>query len=144
MAGNRNSGGRNAKPASVHKAIGSFRDDRHGGDEPPAIGIFSKPEMSERAGWCWDQIADQLKVNGTAAADAPLVIRLCEWWDIAERCQEALRESVDLPTVRALATASSHIEKLAAMLGLSPVDRARMRIKVDKETGPKLADFKLA
>jgi phage terminase small subunit len=144
MPGNANSGGRNLKSAAHHKAIGSYREDRHAGKEPPAVGILAKPEMSDKAAWCWDQIAEQLKANGVAAADAPLVIRLCEWWDVAERCQEALRYSVDPKVIRALSTASSHIEKLAAMLGLSPVDRVRLRIKVTEDAGPKLADFKLA
>src|SRR5688572_16545702 len=106
--------GRPPKPTAVHKALGSFRDDRHGGSEPPGIGVLERPEMSERAAWCWDQISEQLKVNGVAAADAPLVISLCEWWDVAERCKDALRYSLDLKLIRALSTASQHIEKISA------------------------------
>lgn len=136
--------GRPPKPTAVHKSVGSFRSDRHGGDEPPGIGVLAKPEMSERAAWCWDQITEQLKANGAATADAPLVIRLCEWWDVAERCQEALKYSVDLKVIRALSTATQHIEKLASMLGLSPTDRVRLRTQIKEESGPKLADFKLA
>jgi phage terminase small subunit len=137
--------GRPPKPTAAHKAVGSFRADRHDGAEPPAIGMLEKPSMNDKAGWCWDQIAEQLKANGAAAADVPLVLRLCNWWATAETCQERIDSGDwEYRDLCMLSMASKHIEKLASMLGLSPVDRARLRVKTPEKAGPKLADFKLA
>lgn len=137
--------GRPPKPAAVHKALGSYREGRHGGDEPVAIGVLDKPAMNDKAAWCWDQIAEQLKANGAAAADVPLVVRLCNWWATAETCQERIDSGAwEYRDLCMLSMASKHIEKLAAMLGLSPSDRARLRVKKPESTGPKLSDFKLA
>ena len=138
--------GRPPKPTAQHRLLGSFREDRHGGEEPPVVGVLAKPELSDQASWCWDQIAEQLKANGAGIADVPLVVRLCNWWATAEACQSRVDSGEwEYRDLCALSMASKHIEKLASMLGLSPVERARMRIKKpDDKGGPKLADFKLA
>jgi len=68
MPGTKNSGGRNAKGASEHRAAGTFRPDRHAGGEapsPPSGRPAPPPGLSPIAAAEWELMADRLERNRT-------------------------------------------------------------------------------
>lgn len=82
MAGNKNSGGRNKRPASLHILTGTFRPDRHAGDatpEPP-VGTPTTPKaLSREAKAEWDRMVHRLTTAKTLTiVDDAALYQYCE------------------------------------------------------------------
>lgn len=122
--------GRPPKPKAAHILSGTFREDRHGGAEPPATGVPERPRgLKGEARKLWDQVVPQLVANGTAKnLDTAALVACCDLWGKFRAA--SLAADAD-PTDRAARAAviayHSAWERTASKLGLTPADRARLR-----------------
>jgi P27 family predicted phage terminase small subunit len=90
VAGNKNSGGRNKKSTQLHILQGTFRKDRHAGDETPAppVGVPEPPgKLSKVAGAEWDRMVERLQKNRalTIVDDAVLYQYACLFAQVEEQ-----------------------------------------------------------
>ncbi len=73
--------GRPRKPTAVHRLAGTFRPDRHGGDEPtPAASTGRAPEtLTEAERAVWVRVSKTLRAVGLlTVADRDALARYCE------------------------------------------------------------------
>jgi hypothetical protein len=117
------------KSSAELKLHGQFRPDRHGAEEPAAVGSLSKPEgLDEDASWFWDQHAQQVKANGAGGGDMSVFISACFWWSLFCVARKAVVEGdADYRTFIKMSMAWKNFERAASRLGLSPTERAKLR-----------------
>ena len=128
--------GRPAKPRELKILQGTFRPDRDrslvsvGGatPEPP-------DHLAGEALKFWRSVVPGLaKMGILCELDAPMLSMMCWWYAEARRFADAA-EKADLSDLKAhrrlLVMASlcaGHFDKIAARFGMTPADRARLRI----------------
>lgn len=132
-------GQRGPAPAtiSVLSAKGQYRKDRHAerAEMPEATGEPEKPAgLCEDGSWLWDTVLRSVKAGQIKLADTAILWHACEVWGLMRKVHNQL---VNAPGDKNLRIAfndySSHFTALAAKLGITPVDRARIRVEA-KET----------
>ena len=105
-------------------------------NEPQALGLPTCPkELTEAEKKIWHWVVPKLVAQGTASEiDQPMIAAYC-------RYEAAVRECADLLTVAEAGTierarivnemnqAMNHVEKLSARFGLTPADRAGLKVE---------------
>ena len=131
MAGTKGRSGRRPTPTAILKTQGTFRKDRHGNraTEPQPGGYPVKPRgMAKAASRHWDRVVPGLAEIGVATvADGPALQRLCEWWAIFEDLRGNGPDG-EPKRVAAMATAFKAWSDLASRFGMTPSDRAALRL----------------
>ncbi len=125
--------GSKPKPKEAHILAGTFRADRHDG-EPVAEGVpVRPPDMKGEAKALWDSITPQLVANGTAKnLDTSALVACCELWGLYRAAYAvASAAPADKDARIALTAYYAAWERAATRLGLSPADRARLRVPGD-------------
>ena len=134
--------GRPPKSTAQHKLEGTYRPTRHAArlDEATVPGIPSKPVgMDGQAGWLWGMVTDHLPPEAMSQLDTAALVGVCRWWSLWREYDQQLDdgEGNAYKTLIMAVAAWKQFEKAAAKFGLSPVDRARLKItKADGETDP--------
>jgi P27 family predicted phage terminase small subunit len=142
--------GRPRKPAKLHLLDGSYREDRHGA-EPEATGIPVKPTaLKGAASKLWDELVPRFITSGIVTAwDTSTLFAMCQWWGrylVAGKRLDALFASKkpaasDLHYFTKIADlAGKAFDRLAARFGMTPADRARLRVQAQQKADP-LAAF---
>lgn len=132
--------GRPPKSLEVLKMTGQFRADRHGEREASEVRLPSalptKPEgLSEAASEHWDRIIEHIgKTGAVAEIDGEAIEMACRYWANWQKLM-AICESDPLDRfARAnLMAYGDAWARLAAKLGLTPVDRMRLRVSKSEE-----------
>lgn len=136
--------GRPPKPPEMRILDGTHRDDRHGKPEEQvhAAGTPQKPELFAEASALWDQLVPGLTARGIVGeSDQPMLVVMCEWGGLYRRSMAALAKlkGMGSKTARVLtmqaAEASRHFETIACRFGLTPADRAKLRVSPEKKAG---------
>ena len=105
-------------------------------------GHLVKPRDLDKAGsWLWNQVAAGCKSAGAVKPDMPLLLGMCHWWSTYARCMakilkddaETLATREGRGLMKAADDAWRNFERAASRFGLSPVDRARLRIPGEAE-----------
>lgn len=128
-------GGRPPKPTADHKRDGTYQKCRHEdrADESLAIGKPQKPDFADdRASKLWDLIVIGLPEKAQATLDTPLLIGLCRWWcrwlDFMQKMDDTESDVEHYKLMVMAAAAWKQFATLASRFGMSPVDRARLKI----------------
>src|SRR6516162_1278228 len=129
--------GRPGKPIELHVLEGTFDRRRHAGQaDVGAEGVPLPPRGLGRAALAfWRQVVPELIRAGIARAiDAPELTLMCQWHARYQKYGRQLDRT--RPTARAFQAlllaahlASTRFDKTAAKFGLTPVDRARIRVQ---------------
>jgi P27 family predicted phage terminase small subunit len=124
------------KPTAILKINGGFRKDRHGvrGDVAPPPGVPEKPsDLSEPAGWLWDQVVPGLVEMGVVGRlDTPELVEMCRWYGRYRRCAEVMdgADLSDKGSYRIVIQTSmtwQRFESIASRFGLTPIDRSKLQ-----------------
>ena len=140
-------GGRPRKPVAAKILAGTFRADRDG---PPSsqVGAGGAPEaparLSGEALALWGRVVPGLAASGVArSCDSEALAMMCEWWGRYRRFSEALDRALDAgestyQLTLQVGIATTNFDRLAARFGLTPADRAKLR--VDAAAAPRRVD----
>lgn len=131
--------GRPRKPVNELKLHGGYRPDRHGDrSDPECVGVPVKPpDMDQEAEWLWDFVVDELTANGTLKrVDTPALMCVCDLWAKYRKVSKAADGDPGDKDLRCSLTAYyGAYQTAASKIGLSPVDRTR--VKSESDSGPK-------
>lgn len=128
--------GRPRKPDELKILQGTFRKDRDG---VPAVvvpdGDVVPPDyLGDAALTFWHTIVPTMLSVGLAKpTDVPQLASMCEWW-ARHRRYSAILDAMDdndkrlYQTTMLCAIASTNFDKIAARFGLTPSDRAKLRV----------------
>lgn len=132
--------GRPRKPTKTLKVHGTFREDRHGGEEPKSVGALELPSgMSEQARWFWNQHIEQVKANGAGAGDLAVLLSACQWWSKYHELMAG--DTTEYRDFIRMSMAWKNFDRAVSRLGLSPTDRAKLRIPGEKKSSTKSKYF---
>lgn len=133
---------RQRKPLEEHKRDGTFRADRHGAiANAEQLVADGKPQMPVTfvgdAKEFWEQrIAPLVELKVAKALDTPQLVAMCEWWARYRKVSKALDDADPTgdPFLYTRLSASTArcwqmFSKIAAKFGMSPADRASLRIE---------------
>lgn len=132
------------RPRKTNKSLklhGTFRQDRHGADEPEPVGSLVMPAgLSGDAAWLWGQHVEQVQANGAGGGDIAVFVSACEWWGMYCDLKSAIASGdKDYRTFVKMSMAWKNFNTCASRLGLSPVERAKLRTQPTKKS--KLSKF---
>ncbi len=134
--------GRPRKPDALKLNDGTWRADRDGSHEDVVLapGVPSKPEgMSDRASAFWDEIVLELIECGMVSAiDETMLAEMCQWYGRYRQWTEPLDaggpdDDGARRRLMGACAAWKQFEGLASKFGLSPGDRARLRVQPVKK-----------
>jgi phage terminase small subunit len=136
-------GGRPRKPDDLKIADGTWRKDRDGDPSKkiPATGdpVCPKHVRGEALAF-WKANVPGLIASGVAkACDAPELAMMCEWHARYQKFSRVLgrMKGTDKRLYQVtvmLGIATQNFDKIAARFGLTPADRAKLRIDAGKRT----------
>lgn len=111
------------------KVAGTFRKDRHG-DDPGSVGELACPaDFDDDQRWCWDQHYPQVKANGAGGGDLGVFLGGCKWWALFVKCERKVNAgNEDYRLYIKMSMAWKNWDRAASRLGLTPTDRAKLRI----------------
>jgi P27 family predicted phage terminase small subunit len=136
--------GRPRKPDELKILEGTFRKDRDG-DPSQAVQATGEPapppHLKGEALAFWSEVVPGLVATGVAkAADAPALAGMCEWWaryrKLARRLDRMTGKAAKaMPqVVMMLGIAWDKFDRVAARFGLTPSDRAKLRLGDQQKT----------
>ena len=125
--------GRPAKPISDHYLHGTYRRDRHGDRVDGAIapGPPVKPaDLPADASELWDSILGTLPSDAIASVDYAALTACCRWYGVMlanlRLLEAGTGDAYKLTTLAAIA--SKQFATFAQRFGLTPADRAKLRL----------------
>ena len=132
--GARRGAGRKRKPTAQLKTEGRFRKDRHAdrADEPTAEGKPTRPRtLDKEASWFWRvHVRPLIKAGVATALDQSALWQLCELWSLYRRAAEVANDDpTDKDARIAVTQYRAAWDSLASRFGLTPADRARLRVE---------------
>ena len=139
--------GRPRKTADEHLANGTYRPSRHGPLPAPVEG--SAPEPPDMpAGLTADEAAAWGEIVPCVAgrvrrSDVPALVDLCRWWVRLGRMARRLDELEPaagnyVQTLTGAGICSTNFDRLASKFGMTPADRAKLRVVDAAPPAPKV------
>ena len=112
------------------------------------------PEISDAARKKWMSLVPMLEAMGTVSlTDSDTLLRYCETYVLWAKCLTALQEEGEVletekgymknPRATAYIDYTTKLNQLTSVLGLSPVDRARLRVHEPEKKKEKKSILKL-
>lgn len=127
-------GGRPPKPTAELKLWGGFRSARHAGRVDELIGGTEpvKPELDDVASSVWDLVVTCLPADAKSSMDSPALAGMCQWYSryvsLMQRLQDAAGEKDEYRLIVMCSQAWKQFEGAAGRFGLTPVDRAKLKV----------------
>jgi hypothetical protein len=124
--------GRPRIPSEIHKMRGTFRPGEHNEPIEPTGDPLKPDWITGDAEGFWDEMITSIPKGILARSDSYTIAGACRWlceW----RKYDALLEANDGEPYKIIMLATmawKNFEKAAAKLGLTPVDRAKLRADV--------------
>jgi phage terminase small subunit len=148
MAGYKGRQGRKPKLATKHKLDGTYRADRHASRlESVAFGSaplrLNPPETLRQDGkQQWQAVLDTLPSNVLKNCDEGKLYQLAFIRQQLNDVQSALQSSpVDVTLINTYIKLSGQYDRLARQFGLSPIDRAAMKVEEPQKDADPFAEF---
>lgn len=135
--------GRPRKPAEEHHANGNYRPGKHGPlptvPDPVEAPPDKPADLSDDVAAKWDSVVPAL-AHLLRPRDGGLLVELCRWLVRADQIEEALGTRTPgtkgfASLLVAAATATNALLALSQRFGLTPADRAKIKVVVPI-TGP--------
>ena len=132
--------GRKPKTTAAHKRDGTTVKVRHADRVPdaafPDAKIECPPELSGPAALIWHQVIAALPTDQVKQADVSQLAGLCHWYGEFQKVNEAIAELevIDPAYYRLMTLAAiawKHFAAASSRFGMTPVDRARMKMAVE-------------
>lgn len=128
-------GGRPPKTSAELKLYGGFRKDRHGSRAEFSASEPVKPGLGKIASAIWDLVVNGLPLDAKSAIDAPALEGMCRWYGVfAEYMGKLESDTGDYRVLMMASIAWKQFESAAAKFGLTPVDRAKLKVPA-KDSG---------
>ncbi len=139
--------GQQPKPVELHILEGTYRKYRHAGT-PLADGVPEMPKsfndrsvFAREAKAFWERTVPRLMEKGIVGfLDTTYLTVLCEWWARYRKFSAALdrvgatnKKAAKLILLADLAC--REVDRIGARFGLTPVDRARLRLPAKPHVG---------
>lgn len=121
------------KPTAEHVRDGTYqpcrhddRADAHFPDGPPSMPDGLDPQ----AKWLWKLVEDNVPHKVLSPADSAMLLYVCRWWSIWREYDRQIDEGENDPYKMMIqaATAGKKVVEGLAKFGLSPRDRATLKI----------------
>jgi P27 family predicted phage terminase small subunit len=104
------------------------------------IGLEKPDWLDDDASWHWDLVATAYRQGILKAVDTSELIQACVWWSEWRKAHRALQtvDPAELPKMYqnllySSDRAAGRWQKAASLLGMSPVDRARIHVDSQPE-----------
>lgn len=126
-----------AKPTAQHKKDGTYQASRHARrvDSEAAGGPLGEPptDLDETGQHLWRQVVDLLPEDVVQKIDGATLRAMCEWWSQLRTIWDEMRDyrPTDEQYYRLnqmAAIASKHFNAAASRFGMTPSDRAKIKI----------------
>lgn len=141
--------GRPRTPDAIKLATGTWRKDRDGdpGAVVPSEGVPERPaDVTGDARKLWESIVPGLIESGVATArDTTTLAEMCQWYKRYRKVAKELdRTRASNPYYKDLLSATkwawAEFDKIGGRFGLTPADRARLKVESPKKSSvPKRA-----
>jgi phage terminase small subunit len=127
--------GRYPKPTEDLKLHGKYKPSKHGHRLSDEDDVQGEPEMPDwiasdaEACWHWEMVINSYRSGLLRYGDTAILAMASRWWAEWRRLDalSVLIQPPDPAIVKVADTAAGRWQRCAALLGLSPVDRARLR-----------------
>ena len=146
MAGHKGRQGRKPKMTAKHVLEGTFRAERHGrrvdalADSSAAN--LAKPDVIGEAGkWLWELTIRNLPGGVLREQDAAKLELMCVSWEQYRKLLERMRSDDDPALISKLKNLADLIDKFGKQFGMSPLDRASLKVEDPKEAVDPFAEF---
>ena len=148
MAGYKGRQGRKPKLATKHKLDGTFREDRHG-NRLESVAFSSSPlrlpppdSLRDDGKQQWQMVIDTLPDYVLKNCDEGKLYQLAFIRQQLNDVQSAIESSpLDLKLIQTYIKLSSQYDRIARQFGLSPIDRAAMKVEEQQEAVDPFAEF---
>lgn len=148
MAGYKGRQGRKPKLAAKHKLEGTFRADRHGGrlesveHSPGQMRLAVPASLREDGRQQWQTVVDALPEFVLHSCDEGKLYQLAFIRQQLNDVQLAIEASpVDVKLINTYIKLSAQYDRIGRQFGLSPIDRAAMKVEDPKEAVDPFAEF---
>jgi len=148
MAGYAGRQGRKPKLASKHKIEGTYRDDRHG-SRLESVAFNSSPlrlvppgSLREDGKQQWQQVLETLPDSVLKNCDEGKLYQLAFIRQQLNDVQTAIESSpLDLKLLGIYIKLSAQYDRIGRQFGMSPIDRAAMKVEQPKEDEDPFSEF---
>ena len=146
MAGHKGRQGRKPKMTAKHVLEGTFRAERHAGrvDSVAAASPANlpKPDVIGEAGkWLWELTIRNLPGGVLRDQDAAKLELMCVSWEQYRKLLERMQIDDDPKLISKLKNLADMIDKFGKQFGMSPLDRASLKVEDPKEPIDPFAEF---
>jgi phage terminase small subunit len=146
MAGHKGRQGRKPKMTAKHVLEGTFRAERHAGrvDSVAAASPANlpKPDVIGEAGkWLWELTIRNLPGGVLRDQDAAKLELMCVSWEQYRKLLERMQIDDDPKLISKLKNLADMIDKFGKQFGMSPLDRASLKVEDPKEPMDPFAEF---
>lgn len=148
MAGYKGRQGRKPKLTSKHKLDGTYRPDRHAA-RLESVQVSASPHrltppdsLREDGKQQWRTVVDSLPGNVLKTCDEGKIHQLCFIRQQLNDLQLAIESApLDTSLLHVYVKLSSQYDRIGRQFGLSPIDRASLRVEEPKETVDPFLEF---
>jgi hypothetical protein len=146
MAGHKGRQGRKPKMTAKHVLEGTFRAERHAGRvdsvAPASPANLPKPDVIGEAGkWLWELTIRNLPGGVLRDQDAAKLELMCVSWEQYRKLLERMQIDDDPKLISKLKNLADMIDKFGKQFGMSPLDRASLKVEDPKEPMDPFAEF---
>jgi phage terminase small subunit len=146
MAGHKGRQGRKPKMTAKHVLEGTFRAERHAGrvDSVAAASPANLPKpnvIGEAGKWLWELTIRNLPGGVLRDQDAAKLELMCVSWEQYRKLLERMQIDDDPKLISKLKNLADMIDKFGKQFGMSPLDRASLKVEDPKEPMDPFAEF---
>ena len=146
MAGHKGRQGRKPKITAKHQLEGTFRGHRHADrmDSAPMSAPLNlvKPSTIGNVGsWLWELTIRNLPGGVLRDQDAAKLELLCVSWEQYRKLLDRMHSDDDPNLINKLKNLADLIDKFGKQFGMSPLDRASLKVEDPKEQADPFAEF---
>ena len=142
MAGHKGRQGRKPKMTAKHVLEGTFRGERHAG-RVDAVTNSAEAKLTpsnvigEAGKWLWDLTISNLPGGVLRDQDAAKLELMCVSWEQYRKLLERMRIDDDPKLISKLKNLADLIDKFGKQFGMSPLDRASLKVEEpNKQSNP--------
>jgi phage terminase small subunit len=146
VAGHKGRQGRKPKLSAKHELEGTFREHRHsnrldGVAASSPLSLVPPDVIGEAGKWLWYLTIRNLPDGVLRDQDAAKLEMMCVAWESYRRLIEKMKYDDDPKLIGKLKNLADLIDKLGKQFGMSPLDRACLKVEPAGESVDPFAEF---